>query len=260
MKGKTISLIRSKDFKGLIKYLFRKHVIDSMGLSLASFIFPPLVRFLAPTTQDTRIHGLFEMIDQTDITDHLPVIFSEAIKSRPSLMVELGTRGGDSTKVLLRAASITMAKMLSVDIEDCSHVVNDSFFKDNWRFVQADDVVFAGEFKNWCLKNGFPASIDLLFIDTSHEYEHTIREINAWFPLLSARCKVILHDTNMRRYFKHKSGRIVLGWDNKRGVIRAIEETLGRSYNEAVPFIDLHEDWLIEHHPHSNGLTILTRW
>lgn len=231
-----------------------------MGLSLSAFIFPPLVEYLAPISKSTRVHGLFEVLEQTDIADHLPVLFSEAIKSCPSLIVELGTRGGDSTKVLLKAASMTKAKMLSVDIEDCRHVVNDSSFTDLWRFVQADDVAFAAEFKNWCHKVDYPASIDVLFIDTSHEYDHTIQEIKAWFPLLSPKCKVIFHDTNMRRYFKHKSGRIVLGWDNKRGVIRAIEETLCCSYNEAVPFIDLHEGWMIEHYPHSNGLTILTRW
>jgi hypothetical protein len=36
-----------------------------------------------------------------------------------------------------------------------------------------------------CRGRNIAASIDLLFIDTSHYYEHTVLEIQSWFPLLS---------------------------------------------------------------------------
>jgi hypothetical protein len=259
VKGKTISLIQSKDFKGLVKYIYRKRIVNGLGLSLNSLIVPRIMRFLSPISRPTRINGLFEELPPSDITDHLPTLFCEVLKVAPSLVVELGTRGGESTKALLRAASIAGANMLSVDLSDCSKVVDASEFNKVWRFVQADDLVFAGEFKDWCSENDFPLSIDVLFIDTSHQYEHTRHEIQAWFPLLSGKGKVIFHDTNMGNYFTRKDGRILKGWDNQRGVIRAIEETIGRSYDETIPFIDWHGGWLIEHHAHSNGLTILTR-
>lgn len=259
MKGKTISLIQSKDFKGLFKHIIKKHIVDSLGLSIGCFIIPPITRFLTPISRDTRVHDLFEKLEPSDITDHLPTLYCEVLKSAPELVVELGTRGGDSTRALLKAASVSGAKMLSVDIDDCGEVVNTSEFRSIWRFVQADDVAFAGEFKSWCVENDFPSSLDVLFIDTSHEYEHTLREIQAWFPLLSETGKVVFHDTHMGNYFTRKNGSIVKGWDNQRGVIRAIEETLGRSYDETVPFIDMHNGWLIEHQAHSNGLTIMTR-
>ena len=259
VKGKTVSLIQSGEYKALFKHIFKKHIVDSLGLGLNSFMAPPVTRFLSPACRDTRINGLFEELDPSDITDHLPTLFCEVLKSAPQLVVELGTRGGDSTKALLKAASLSGAKMLSVDIDDCSAAVNDSGYKDLWRFVQADDVAFAGEFRNWCEQNGFPSSVDVLFIDTSHEYAHTLQEIKAWFPLLSDKGKVIFHDTHMGIYFKRKNGCIVKGWDNNRGVIRAIEETLGRTFDETVPFIDLVQGWLVEHQAHSNGLTILTR-
>jgi len=259
VKGKTISLIKSKDYKGLFKHLYKKHIVDSLALSLNSFFIPPMIRFLSPTGRDTQIHGLFEALIPSDITDHLPTLFCEVLKSDPALVVELGTRGGDSTKALIKAVFHSGSKMLSVDIDDCTEVVNNSEFKEIWRFVQGDDVTFAGNFEQWCEANDFPFEIDVLFIDTSHEYEHTLGEIQAWFPLLSEKGKVMFHDTNMGQYFTRKDGSIVKGWDNDRGVIRAIEETLGRSYDETVPFIDCCHDWLVEHYAHSNGLTILTR-
>lgn len=259
MKGKTFAFIQSKDFKGLFEHIFRKHIVNGMGLSLWSFVVPPITRFLTPVSRKTMTHGLIDELDPSDITDHLPTLFCEVMKSSPALVVELGTRGGDSTKALLKATSISGAKMLSVDIDDCSAVVDASEFKAIWKFVKADDVGFAAEFGNWCEENDFPGIVDVLFIDTSHEYEHTRSEIQAWLPLLSEKGKVMFHDTHMGNYYKRKNGCIVKGWDNQRGVIRAIEETLGRTYDETVPFVDVHGGWLVEHHAHSNGLTVLTR-
>lgn len=259
MKGKTISFIRSKNFKGLFVHIFKKYIINSIGLSLYSFIIPPIANFLTAASREIRINGLTEKLHPSDITDHLPTLFCEVVKARPKLVVELGTRGGDSTKALLKASCLVGAEMLSVDIDDCSTVMENSEFKSNWHFIQANDIIFAGEFQEWCKKNNFPESIDILFIDSSHKYDHTLHEIQAWFPFLSKKSKVIFHDTNMGAYFKHKNGRIAKGWDNRRGVIRAIEETLGRSYDETNPFIDWHGGWLVEHVPYSSGLTILTR-
>lgn len=259
MKGKTIAFIQAGDYKGFFKHLYKKHIIDSLCLGTYSYLVPKLNRHLAPVTQSTRINGLFEELEPSDISDHLPVLFTEVVKSFPSLVVELGTRGGDSTKALLEGARLSKARMLSVDIDDCSHAVNISNYKEMWKFVQADDVEFAGKFVNWCKENDYPSSIDVLFIDTSHEYDHTVRELRAWLPLLSDKGKVLFHDTNMGTYFKRKNGVVVKGWDNHRGVIRAIEEILNRSFDEKTPFIDRVDGWLVEHQPYSNGLTILTR-
>ena len=40
----------------------------------------------------------------TDISDHLPTIFSEIVAASPKLIVELGTRGGESTRCVTRGA------------------------------------------------------------------------------------------------------------------------------------------------------------
>src|SRR5262249_44383255 len=81
----------------------------------------------------------------TDISDHLPTLFAESLAAMPKLIVELGVRGGDSTFVLERVARLCRAKLLSVDIEDCSNVSDNP----EWMFIQRDDITFAAEFPRY---------------------------------------------------------------------------------------------------------------
>jgi hypothetical protein len=48
-----------------------------------------------------------------------------------------------------------------------------------------------------------PALIDVLFIDTSHHYQHTLAELRLYGP--SART-ILLHDTELRRPLKLPAG------------------------------------------------------
>jgi len=133
---------------------------------------------------------------KTDISDHLVPLFVESLSLKPKFIVELGVRGGESTFVLERVAQLCDSTLLSVDIEDCSRV---SAYK-KWTFVKRDDITFAKEFRSWCGQHGVEPRIDVLFIDTSHLYEHTVEEIRDWFPFLSDRAKVFFHDTNLRKF------------------------------------------------------------
>ena len=105
----------------------------------------------------------------TDISDHLLTLFAEAVSVRPRLIVELGVRGGESTFAFERAARLSGAHVLSVDLEDCQ--VQSSYSK--WTFLKKNDVTFASEFPNWCSSHQLSPEIDVLFIDTSHLYQHT---------------------------------------------------------------------------------------
>src|SRR5712671_3556504 len=197
----------------------------------------------------------------SDISDHLPTIFSEIVAAFPKLIVELGTRGGESTKTILAAAKHSDATVLSIDINDCSGVEIATDFKFSWHFVQADDIIFENDaFQKWCITHALEPRIDVLFIDTSHLYEHTRAEIPAWFPHLSARATVIFHDTNLNRTSRtYNNGILNIGWDNQRGVIRAIEELLGKHLNEGEVFAGVAAEWLIHHYPNSFGLTVLKK-
>jgi predicted O-methyltransferase YrrM len=204
-------------------------------------------------------NAIGEQVPQSDISDHLGIIFHAATEAAPTFMVELGTRGGASTRALLAAASVTEARLLSVDINDCSPI--DVPFRDRWHFVKADDVEFGRTgFRNWCHDRSIEPVIDVLFIDTSHEYEHTRQEINTWSQYLSDRGTLILHDTNMGTgTYARYDGSVDIGWDNRRGVMRALEEFVGRQYDENSFFSDVTDKHSVIHFPNCNGLTIVKK-
>jgi predicted O-methyltransferase YrrM len=198
--------------------------------------------------------------DRSDIHDHLPTIFLEAVRAQPKLIVELGTRGGLSTRALLAAAEVADAQMLSVDIEDCAGVEVPERMRPRWTFVMSDDVAFAAEpFATFCAERGLAAQAQAIFVDTSHRYDHTKAELAAWLPRLAPGGVMMFHDTNLRRWFRRLDGRIALGWNNRRGVIRAIEEQLGRAWDEQSQFVDVAAGFLVRHAPWCNGFTVLQR-
>ncbi|MDP3096651.1 MAG: class I SAM-dependent methyltransferase [Syntrophales bacterium] len=193
---------------------------------------------------------------KTDICDHLETIFFECLGIRSRLIVELGSGDGESTFVLERIAKLWKAKLVSVDIEDREEV---SFYQDRI-FVLEDDITFVGKFRNWCGQHHIEPKIDILFIDTSHLFDHTVQEINAWFPFLAPRSKVLFHDTNLKEIFLRKDGSTGQGWNNERGVIRAIEKYFSRPFKEDENFITIIDGWQIRHIAHCNGLMIMDRY
>ncbi|HPC33722.1 MAG TPA: class I SAM-dependent methyltransferase [Syntrophales bacterium] len=195
-------------------------------------------------------------MNRTDICDHLEMLFVECLAIPAALIVELGCGDGESTYVLERVAKLWDAALVSVDIEDRADVGSYS----RRRFVKKDDVAFAAEFSGWCAAQGLPEKIDILFIDTSHLYEHTREEIAAWFPHLNPRCKVVFHDTHLEEVFTRKDGTTGRGWDNERGVIRAIEDYFGVDFDETQDFLKERNGWLIRHWRHCNGLMIMDRY
>ena len=50
-------------------------------------------------------------------------LFTEALSVHPSLIVELGVRGGESTFVFERVAKMCGSQLGSVDIEDCAEEI-----------------------------------------------------------------------------------------------------------------------------------------
>ncbi len=193
----------------------------------------------------------------TDISSHLPTIVYEVMIENPKLIVELGVRGGESTQAFLTASKLTESRLLSVDIDDCSNVVSDP----NWLFHKGDDIILAKQFKSYAKKNKIPSEIDILFIDTSHTYDHTLEEMKFWFPYLSTKAKVIFHDTNSPKIVKIRDGSLYpkINQSSQRDVIAAIETFFNLKIDESKPFVYSNKKWLFKHDPFSFGLTILKR-
>jgi hypothetical protein len=167
----------------------------------------------------------------------------------------LGVRGGESTFVFQRVARRCGAALVSVDIASCSGLPE----YDNWFFVQADDVVFGNRFGSWCREVGLPDAIDVLFVDTSHLYDHTVAEIRTWVPHLASLGAMIFHDTNLKGIYRRRDWSLGQAWDNGRGVIRALEAFLGVPLNEHDRFESDIGQWHVTHDPICNGLTVLRR-
>jgi len=206
--------------------------------------FPELVEVYAH--QDSKI---------SDISDHLDYLFMESLKVNPKLIVELGVRGGESTKCLEKVAKICDSLLIQVDPDADSY---HSPWKKSY-FVAEDDIAFAKKFAKFCEAKNVVPKIDLLFIDTTHLYDQTVKEIREWYPLLAPGGRVIFHDTNMAPVSKRLDGTYNFGWDNNRGVIRPIEEYLGVSVNEKKDFVLYKNGWLVIHRSSCSGMTLMQR-
>lgn len=108
-----------------------------------------------------------------------------AAAAEASTIVELGVRGGVSTWALLDGLPED-GWMWSVDIEECSvpfRVSNDP----RWAVWVGDDLDPA-------VLAFLPEQADLVFIDTSHEYAHTVAELALAKSLDPAR--ILCHDAD----------------------------------------------------------------
>ena len=123
----------------------------------------------------------------SDIYEHLPT-FVQLVKERNAQhVVELGTRTGVSTVAWLHALEGTGGRLTSVDIDSMPGI---GVF-DHWRFVQGSDLdpaVFADL-----------EQADIVFIDTSHHYEQTLRELNLYRHLVRPGGLIVCHDTELPR-------------------------------------------------------------
>ncbi|MBN1672240.1 MAG: class I SAM-dependent methyltransferase [Kiritimatiellae bacterium] len=231
------------------------HLLDRLARRLRrERTHPPLAATSDPVASEW--HAIVQRAARaTDISDHLVTLFSETLALEPKLIVELGVRGGESTFVLERVARLCGGTLVSVDICDCADVSR----YERAFFVQADDIAFAGEFGEWCRARGIQPKVDVLFVDTSHELDHSVEEISCWFPFLAPRAKAIFHDTNLSSPYFRKDGSMGFAWNNARGVVGALERYLGTRLDEKTDFVEVIAGWLVKHHAHCNGLTILDR-
>jgi predicted O-methyltransferase YrrM len=123
----------------------------------------------------------------TDIHEHLVSLFMLTVELKLRTVVELGTRGGESTVALLFAAKETGGRVFSLDIDECldaKKVILEYGLSDYWRFLQTDD-----------LNVDWKMPIDHLFIDTTHTYEQTINELRKFEPFVRRGGIVTIHDS-----------------------------------------------------------------
>lgn len=205
-------------------------------------------------------NSTFGALNESDISSHLALMHFLIHLFRPSNVVELGTREGQSTRALKLAVKEIGIRGVGVDLSPAPSGFIEQH--DDWKHFQGDDIAFAKKLKVKSFRKKIlgSESIDLLFIDTSHEYEHTKRELENYWPLLSSPGVLILHDTNLSTNHKMDiDGRVYVGWDNNRGVTRAVEEFFDISINEKTVFSRSMGHCVFFHVPWGNGILLILK-
>jgi hypothetical protein len=184
----------------------------------------------------------------------LPDIFDEVVRAAPKLIVELGvSREALANKALVAAAELFGAWVVSCDLGDFSDVCQ----YPRWSFCQGDAREFGRKFRTLA---GGTQGVDVLLIDCDEKYDTTREIISAWIPNLASACTVMFRCTNLAKILHYEDGTSTgLGWDNGRGVIRAIEGELGISFDETRPYEGILNGWQVRHIPWGAGLTVLRR-
>jgi len=91
--------------------------------------------------------------------------------------VELGTCGGGAS--LTVAVNNSSTKVITIDVDKYPQVAPIEEMCSNFFFHRGDSIELADTLGQ------ANAPIDLLFIDTTHTYEQTMGEFNAWLPYMA---------------------------------------------------------------------------
>jgi cephalosporin hydroxylase len=136
----------------------------------------------------------------SDIQEYLPFLYDQ-VRCRPGAVVlELGTRKGNSTLAFLAAAESSGGHVWSADIDNVLKY-SDGMMKwqhaPQWTFIQGDDLAEATQ-------SVLPAEADVLFVDSDHSYEHVLAELNAYLPRVKPGGIALFHDTNITSWLGYE--------------------------------------------------------
>jgi len=124
--------------------------------------------------------------EPSDIYEHLPKFVQMVKDGAVTKVIELGTRTGVSTIAWLYALEQTDGYLWSVDI-DAKPAIGDY---DHWTFIQGDD-------ESDVVLSQLPEQVDIVFLDTSHHYEHTLRELRLYRSQVRPGGLIVCHDTQL---------------------------------------------------------------
>src|SRR3972149_859611 len=156
-----------------------------------------------------------------DINEHVETLYVLTkmclLHNKKGVVVELGTGNmANSTVPILRACQEMNATLVTTDVGYTVHPAVDgepNLIKRN------DESVKMG--LDW------DEEVDMIFLDTSHTFEQTEKEIEVWMPFLKINGMFIFHDTNLswsgvytaiNNYLKGKENYIFYNFTNNNGL------------------------------------------
>lgn len=218
--------------------------------------------FLKKTILNKQLQKVFlkKYISRSAISDHIKIIYDKVLQIKPKLIVELGTNQGYSTKAFLGALDKNNnGRLISIDIQDFKNIKIPIKFKNRWFFFHDNDLEFSKKFKQECNKIDIKPSIDILFIDTTHEFNHTLKELKAYTKFMKKNSIYIFHDSNLNSVYHRNDKTIGFAFNNSRGVIRAIEKFFNIKFDEKRNIIIENKNFHITHLSNCCGLTIIKK-
>jgi len=123
----------------------------------------------------------------SDVQDHLPRFVAAVLDCDALRVIELGSRGGVSTRAWLYALSRTGGHLWTVDLDAAPRISTEEGV---WTHVIGDDL--SPE-----VLDVLPDEVDVLFIDTSHVLAQTLRELEVYSPRVRSGGVIFLHDTDL---------------------------------------------------------------
>ena len=120
----------------------------------------------------------------SDIYLHLPRMVDMVRETGATRVLELGTRTGVSTIAWLHALD-GVGHLVSVDIDERPPIGE----WPHWTFIQGDD------FDPMVVRQVSDPAPDIVFIDTSHHYQHTRRELALYRWIVKPGGLIVCHDT-----------------------------------------------------------------
>ena len=107
-------------------------------------------------------------------------------------ILEFGVREGISTKMFLDLCEMNLGKLVSVDIDDYSHL----FKNNNWTFLKTrdDDLV--------TIKKNITSSLDIILIDSFHDPDHVKKLIYMYWKYLKIGGSMYIDDISWLPYTK----------------------------------------------------------
>lgn len=127
------------------------------------------------------------LAEWSDIQDHMPFLHETVLGYAEPVVIELGVRSGNSTSALLSACELRGGLLWSCDIR-YPDVPREWKASGCWRFA-------GGRSVSPSVLALMPAAADVVLIDSSHEFDDTLAELEAYVPRVRPGGVVLLHDT-----------------------------------------------------------------
>lgn len=125
-----------------------------------------------------------------DMFREVPLLYGAVIHLKARKILDLGVLHGLSTRAFLIGCIETDGHVWSVDLKECpiarQHIAAWGL-EDRWTFTVMDSLSYV---KTW--KEGL---VDICLIDTSHTFEQTLAELEAYTPLVRSEGRIFIHDT-----------------------------------------------------------------